>query len=448
MSDQASSTTASKGQFLFLLLSSIDDDLTLSKICEKTGKTKQALNYHLRQSERHKLVFKEQAYPFAIYRLTSLGKRVKEDLRQSEHPTPTWNCHNLIVGFDIKSMGSFNFVETPRRKICEMRGGWKYAAEETGGHVVNVQDTGLLKIYCKERYAKDPDLAWAEMYSEAMRISQFYVERYGMRLQPMRIIRKGEKSLVKSEVMAKILGRFKTEGVYVNASKGPEELEERQDVYYVENLLKLPEKVSQLEQHLVNQARMLDRQSVVLERYTQQIELHLEVEDRTLAKLDQDLQIQQQTKDALIGIQEAVKKSQDVREDSIKYVFNGYVIGERSYDWTTFKLIRSGSQNIILRYPGTIGISKCILEDLQSHGTKIIIVMVNGRARYRTTPEKWLANGIRASLCDGQELHCFMKIENFDIKQPDGSWAKRGIEQENEIIQDGNHQLTRYLEAS
>ena len=238
-------------------------------IATQLGISKQNLNYHLQKLIKVNILHKEQSYPFAIYRLTDLGERVKESLRQSENPKPLWRVHNLIVGFKISNLGSFNFVETSRRKLIRMRN-WSYCREEMDGYVINVQDTGLLKIYVPAKYTKDPDIALGEMISEAGRIAVDYINRYDMRLQRLEIIRKAEKELQNSEVLAKLFGRIKAEGIYVNASDGFDALEEKQDSYVIEDLLRLPSKMADMEKHLI-------RQTEIMDQFSKNIELHLAV---------------------------------------------------------------------------------------------------------------------------------------------------------------------------
>jgi len=253
-----------RNNFLLLLLSSVDEGLTPKAIAKKLGKTKQALNYHLKRMMALKVICRVQSYPYSIYKLTPFGERVKDSLRQSEHLTPLWKVHNLIVGFRIRKMGTFQFVETTRRKVITMNGGWKYVPERIDDYVVNVQDTGLLKIYVPEQYSKDPDITIGEMFSRATHVAQIYVDKYGMTLEPLYVIRKAEKELCKSEALAKIFGRVKLEEMYVNASNGVEALEEPMDSYAIEKLLKLPD--------------VIEKQlTPALEQFSKNIALHLEV---------------------------------------------------------------------------------------------------------------------------------------------------------------------------
>lgn len=253
----------SKTSFLLLLLRAISSDLMLKDVAKKLGKTKQALNYHIRKFVKLGVIRRIQSYPYSIYELTSLGDSVKKSLEQSEHLRTLWKAHNLIVGFDILRFGSFNFVDTSRRKLIQMNN-WIYAREDHDDHVIHIQDTGLLKIYLPAKYCSDPDVAFGEMFSKATRIAQWYCDKYDMKLKPMKVIRKGEKALVGSEKLAKIFGRVKLEEMFVNASEGLEELEAPMDSYAIENMLKLPEII---ETKLVP----------TLDQFSKNIELHLEV---------------------------------------------------------------------------------------------------------------------------------------------------------------------------
>jgi len=252
-----------KTDFLLLLLQGVDDGLMPKTIAKKLGKSKQALNYHLKRMMALKVIYRVQSYPNSIYKLTSLGAKVKQSLRQSEHLTSLWRTHNLIVGFPIKSFGDFHFVDTANRKIIPMNN-WNYAREIVDDYIVNIQDTGLLKIYIPEQYSKEPDVTIGEMFSRATHIAQLYCDKYGMRLESLYVIRKAEKELCRSEALAKIFGRVKLEEMYVNASNGVEALEEPMDSYAIEKLLRLPD--------------VIEKQlTPALEQFSKNIALHLEV---------------------------------------------------------------------------------------------------------------------------------------------------------------------------
>jgi len=245
-------------------------------ITKRLGKSKQALNYHIRKLEKLNFIEKKQSYPFAIYEVTSLGERVKENLVHSEGLKNLWKCHSLIVGFDVQSFGTFRFINTTKRKIIPMNN-WNYAMEEKGKFKVHIQDSGLMKIYCPEKYTKKPDEAFGKMYAEAQSIAQRYCDRYRMELKQLKIIRKGHKTLIGSRKLAKLMGRVNLGEMWVDASDGTDELEERQDEYSIESLLELPDRMDVVERAIDKQTEAINRQSEVDERLSRNIELHLEV---------------------------------------------------------------------------------------------------------------------------------------------------------------------------
>lgn len=255
--------------FTLLLLQLIEQDVTIHSsspkrdcITKRLGQSKQALNYHLQKLVKLGILYHKQSYPYAIYELTSLGQTVKKSLIQSERIKNLWLCHNLIVGFPIKTFGTFRFIDTKNRKIIPMKN-WDYAREQVGEFVINVQTTGLLKIYCPKRYSLIPDQTFGKMYAESQAIAQKYCDRYGMVVEPMKIIRKGHKSLVKSQKIAQILGKLKVNGVWTDESGGTEELEEYQDIYTVEKLFEIPDRIERLEK--------------ANDKFTKNLELHYQV---------------------------------------------------------------------------------------------------------------------------------------------------------------------------
>jgi len=100
-----------------------------------------------------------------------------------------------------------------------------------------------------------------------------------MTLGDLRVCRKGEKELLKSEQLAKLLGRVKTDDWFVNASDGEENLEEPDDRFVIENIVsaleETPARLEKLESGL-------DKLGPVLEQLTKQLALHLEVEQQQL----------------------------------------------------------------------------------------------------------------------------------------------------------------------
>jgi hypothetical protein len=245
------------------------DSKKRDSITKRLGKSKQALNYHLQKLVKEDILNHVQSFPYAIYELTSLGEILKKNLIQSQHIKNLWRCHNLIVGFPIKTFGTFRFIDTENRKIIPMKN-WNYAREQVKDFVINIQDTGLLKIYCPQKYSINPDQEFGKMYAESQSIAQRYCDRYGMVLEPMKVIRSGHKALLKSSKLAQVLGKFKADGVWTDESNGTHELEEEQNEYKVEELFELPDRMKSVEDAII-------KQSEVNEKLSRNIELHFQV---------------------------------------------------------------------------------------------------------------------------------------------------------------------------
>ena len=177
-------------EFLLLLLSDIESGLMLTQMAKHLGKSKQALNYHIKRLRRIGLIERVQSYPYSLHKLTPLGLRVKENIRYPDGvKKPTWRCHALQVGFPVEDFGTYNFLETKSRSVSSMKG-WKYTSEQIGQHHVKIQDTGLMIVSCPDIYTNNPDEAWAKMYEQAAQIAENYRNRYGMELKALKIIRR------------------------------------------------------------------------------------------------------------------------------------------------------------------------------------------------------------------------------------------------------------------
>lgn len=236
-----------KSEFLPLLVLSIADGLTLTQICRKYGKSKQALNHHIAKLRHSKVIERIQSYPYAIYRLTPLGERVKRFVVQSDDPSKKprlFKAHNLILGYSVLDYGSYSFEG---KKLSAMNG-WSFVADEydTGKAKwkIHIQDTGLIKVYCPIAVTTTPDEAFGDMRSQAERIMQVYCDRYGMRLGQTRTIRLGQKSLYGSQEIAKLVGRVKTDSFWIDASDGTDELEEKEGVHAIEDFLDAPKELA------------------------------------------------------------------------------------------------------------------------------------------------------------------------------------------------------------
>jgi len=185
------------------------------------------------------------------------------------------------VGFEIKNFGNFSFKN---RKVSHMRG-WDYFKEtikdSIGEWGIHIQATGLLKVYCPEKYDQDPDKAFGELERIASNLAEKYAEVYGMKLGLLKRIREGEKELVNSELLGKLFGTAKIGDVWANASTGTMWLEEKQSSNSIEKLISLPELVTELLNNSVKQAETLKsldgKLAPAINDLTAQIRLHLAV---------------------------------------------------------------------------------------------------------------------------------------------------------------------------
>jgi DNA-binding transcriptional ArsR family regulator len=253
-----------KIEFLLLLLDNIDKGLYLSQIANSMGMSKQALNYHIKRLRKLGIIERTQSYPMSIYIITPFGKRVKENMRYPDNLKPVWRCHALQVGYWISDFGTFRFIENNNRKLCRMKG-WEYASETQGEHHIKIQENGLMIISCPDTYSNDPDQAFGELRIKANTIAQWYRDHYEMQMKAQQTIRRGQKSLVGSEVLSKLFGKGKiTDKVWIDASGGTDEIETYEKEYSVEKLLALPDVID-------------NKLTPAIEKLTKQIELHLEV---------------------------------------------------------------------------------------------------------------------------------------------------------------------------
>lgn len=97
---------------------------------------------------------------------------------------------------------------------------------------------------------------------------------------------------------------------------------------------------------------------------------------------------------------------------------NIHKIGIFSYDKYTFILFRKTNQ--IVRKYNAIGISTSVLYDLIKSGCKLIIIEMDGIARYKISPDEWLRYGIIDQLTPNQDPHAFIPISRLRRKNYDG----------------------------
>lgn len=272
-SSERISMNSAKANFALKVLEAVEkhgDDMKL--ICLYLKRSRQNTAYWLRKMRDLGLLERMQSYPYSIHKLTLFGERCKKNLGQSEKSL-FWRCHNLIVGFEIKSFGSLDWNIYHRKGMIRPMKNWFYAEEKIkdsiGDWKIHIQSTGLLKIYCPEKYDVDPNKAFGNMEEIAMRIADKYKEKFGLNLGLMKRIRNGHKELVNSEKLAVILGHSRVGDVWIDASTGTERLEESESETTLEDLLSIPKRIQSLETHIFKQTEVMDK-------FSKQIELHLE----------------------------------------------------------------------------------------------------------------------------------------------------------------------------
>jgi len=96
---------------------------------------------------------------------------------------------------------------------------------------------------------------------------------------------------------------------------------------------------------------------------------------------------------------------------------NIHKIGQPSYDYSTFILFRKSNQ--IVRKYNALGISVSILQDLLERNCKLIVVKIDGSARYKISPSDWMKKGILDRLTPAQEPHSFLPLNKFEVIQND-----------------------------
>jgi len=261
-----------------------EEEQKLALITKRLAMTKQNLNYYLRRFLDSGLICKLQDQPFAIYKITEKGRRVKENLVQSERGVKIamWRYHNLIVGYKVFTWGSWRFND--RKKI--RMNNWTYQiAEAKNGLQAHIQDTGLLKIYGPKMVGPDAEEMRIRASAQVQDAAQWFADHYDLKLAEPKILRKGQKELLNSEQLAKLVGRVKTGDYWIDASGGDENLEEYEDSYKVENILsnleETPLRLNTIENNQNGIRKDLNELRPVLQELTRQLALHLSVEQKT-----------------------------------------------------------------------------------------------------------------------------------------------------------------------
>jgi hypothetical protein len=92
---------------------------------------------------------------------------------------------------------------------------------------------------------------------------------------------------------------------------------------------------------------------------------------------------------------------------------NLHKFGQPSYDWSTYILRRHRKDLDIWKHPGTIGVSVSVLKALKRRGCQLIIVTVDGIAKYKVSPDDWLTKSVIDQLTPTQEPDAFLPLRLF-----------------------------------
>lgn len=245
---------------------------TRKTICQLLGITNQVLGRKFQKLEANGYIKAVQRRPVSIFKLTDNGKQLITNLIASDHMylEGFFKCHHQIIGFRIKDFGNWKF----NQKIWKtMKGGWHYEKGILDGIHFRIQEPtknrpeGLLAVICPQSYSKNPSREFERQKDDATKISTYLALKYGMSFRDPYRVREGHKELVGSEAIADKIGYIKIGKFWVDASGlGGKKLEESQDTNTIERMMEAPDR--------------LDRMERLLERFTEQLALHLEVEQK------------------------------------------------------------------------------------------------------------------------------------------------------------------------
>jgi predicted transcriptional regulator len=218
----------------------------LKELSNKLNISRDCLYKRLQRLIKTDLVERTQSYPSAVYKLTPKGEWLDRNLVHNESITikkPIWKIHNFVVRFPIISFGSISFDGNNNKNIVQMNN-WAYFDTIQEDFLIRIQSNGLIRVFCPSKVTLEPEQGFTRLSSKAQDIAKNYCEQLGMTLGLMQVSRKGHKTLIKSEHLAKLLGKFRTDEVWTDDSEGTgDELEEHQDSQIIESLLALPKKI-------------------------------------------------------------------------------------------------------------------------------------------------------------------------------------------------------------
>lgn len=116
-----------------------------------------------------------------------------------------------------------------------------------------------------------------------------------------------------------------------------------------------------------------------------------------------------------IPTEKIIQRTEPILKDDFinPYWFMNYLIGYFNMDFTVFKLVRTSKNFTTRKYPRHTQISREIIIDLfYRKKTRKILIEIDGKIRYWTTPATWLNKGMGAKLTPEQEDQLFLHL-NF-----------------------------------
>lgn len=230
-----------------------------SSIAKRYGWGKQRINYYMRILRKGNLIEKEFRSSYKKYRLTEEGKKFITECGWGQGV----NLHNISYKYEILKEGEgFEWD-----KIVKLQGWTKFlkkekdfSIERTPKHII---------IHLSKLFSSDP--YEAQNKSRTVSDSSIKILRdKGWVLGEAELIKKPHYALV-DPVIARFADKVQlsTEESKVDKSEGFGELE-----YFTpqkaNDYIKMPQRVAELEQHLI-------RQTEIMDRFSKQIELHLQV---------------------------------------------------------------------------------------------------------------------------------------------------------------------------
>ena len=305
-----------------------------SKIAKILNCNKRQISYYLRKFENLGLIILYSKYP-KLYELTDDGKEMLQSSRyisdkqirlenyQIKIPIVVDNP-NIQVYDKVNEMFTnwipkyikldFPYIltleKTPQNIIVWIKG-QKFPKDKSyflNLGILTAQVLMFVKEFFRYKYNIVIDITKANVIGmeQANDISELDEEIQPSTKFTLNLNRKSETILGTSEMDAK---------AWIDRSQGPAEVESN-DLSYEEKLILMPERV----EHMFIKNRQRDEETRnILNEYSKQIALHLEVQQKTKETLDiqqKTLEIQQNT---LQAIQESLKKPSLI--DKIKKVF-------------------------------------------------------------------------------------------------------------------------------